>query len=94
MNSIAIKTECAYLLVDVSCRKISLEPVFWVLVFVFVCQSERLLHLVVFVVACVNHDGGMVSQPADIGHTFGVDRTENGRKGRVVAATEHEILPN
>ena len=40
-----------YLLVDVSCGEVGLQPVFWVLVFVVVRQAILLLDLVVLVIA-------------------------------------------
>jgi len=51
----------AYLFVDVPGRKICLEPIFRILVFIVICEAKRLLYLIILVVPCIDYDRGMMS---------------------------------
>lgn len=52
------------------------------------------MYLVVFIVASIDDNGRMVSQAANIGHAFAFDGSQDGRERRIIATTEHEILPD
>lgn len=63
---IAKRTIRTHLFVYVSSRKVSLEPVLWILVLVIVCQAIRLLHLVVLIISGIDDDGRVMSQSGDV----------------------------
>lgn len=84
-----------YLFVKISCREVCLEPVFWILIGIIVCEATLLLHLVILVVSSINNDRRMVADAFDLRNTFGFDGFPVLLDGsRVVTTTKHEVLPD
>ena len=81
-------------LIDISRRKIRLEPVLRVLVGIIVDQACGFGDLVVFVVAGEDNEGGVVSEAANVEGCLLLDGFEEVRRAGVVAACEHEVLPD
>ena len=50
-----------HFLIDIACWKVCLEPVVWVLIVIIIRQFGLLLHLIVFVVADVDHNRRVVA---------------------------------
>lgn len=83
-----------YFFVNVPSRKVGLQPVFGILVRIVVCQIVLLLHLIILIVTGIYHDRGMVAESLDLCHALHFDRLPDLWIGWVVAATEHEVLPD
>ena len=61
------------LLIDITSRKICLEPVLRILILIVILESVLFLNLVVFVVSNIDHDRGMVTQSAHVVDCFLLD---------------------
>ena len=80
--------------IDIACRKVRLQPVLLVLIGVVVSQTHGFLDLIVLVIASKDDKRRMMADTANIGHRLSFDGGNNLVKNWIVAASEHEVLPN
>lgn len=82
------------LLIDIASREVGLEPRISVLVLVVVRQTRRLLILVILIISRPDDNRRVMAQKLDVFLGLALDRLEHLGMGWVIAASEHEVLPD